>query len=315
MEALVPLPLSSTSLDRYRLRLRQRNRGLFPGPHLVRRKGQSLEFRELRPYVPGDDIRYVDWRASARHGMRRELLVRTFELEAQTRVVISIDSRDSMRLPTAASKLQVALWLAEALSYIAGRSGDRVALHSLFSSSPETSVIELGSRTRRDHIRRALQRFAPGPRRDQPLCLGPLDHALPPASIWLLITDLYFQPDDVESLAIRIRRAQNGMRWVILADLDSWPLERSLLGDGLRRVEGPGPQQLDPRLKVTQQAVQNVERNIANLKAGFDRSARAGGYDRMHWEWPHESEASLLELFEEKFFGDPIICRTLMKDE
>src|SRR5579872_4732283 len=221
MEALVPLPVSSTSLDRYRLRLRQRNRGLLPGPHLVRRKGQSLEFRELRPYVPGDDIRYVDWRASARHGAERELLVRTFELEAQTRVVISIDARDSMRLPAAAPKLQMALWLAEALAYIAGRSGDRVAIHSLFTPAAESSLIEMRNRTGREQIRRVLRRFEPAPRTAHPLCLRPLDDALPPASIWMVITDLYLQPQELQDLANRIRQAQNGLRWVILADLDS----------------------------------------------------------------------------------------------
>ena len=125
------LPVSSSQLDRYRLRLRQRDRGTVAGAHLIRQRGQSLEFREFRPYLPGDDIRHVDWRASARHHRREELVVRTFEHEVQTRVVISIDTRATMRLPEVAPKLQLALWFAEAMSYIAGRSGDSVALHAL----------------------------------------------------------------------------------------------------------------------------------------------------------------------------------------
>ena len=155
------LPVSSSQLDRYRLRLRQRDRGTVAGAHLIRQRGQSLEFREFRPYLPGDDIRHVDWRASARHHRRDELVVRTFEHEVQTRVVVSIDTRATMRLPEVASKLQLALWFAEAMAYIAGRSGDSVALHALEGGQ----VVELGSSADRWRIRRALQRVSAPKRR------------------------------------------------------------------------------------------------------------------------------------------------------
>ena len=148
------LPIPSSQLDRYRLRLRQRDRGTVAGAHLIRQRGQSLEFREFRPYLPGDDIRHVDWRASARHHRRGELVVRTFEHEVQTRVVISIDTRATMRLPDVASKLQLARWFAEAMAYIAGRSGDSVALHAL----ERGQVVELGTSADRWRIRHALQR-------------------------------------------------------------------------------------------------------------------------------------------------------------
>ncbi len=152
---LEALPIPSSQLDRYRLRLRQRDRGTVAGAHLIRQRGQSLEFREFRPYLPGDDIRHVDWRASARHHRREELVVRTFEHEVQTRVVISIDTRATMRLPEVASKLQIARWFAEAMSYIAGRSGDSVALHAL----ERGQVVELGTSADRWRIRHALQRL------------------------------------------------------------------------------------------------------------------------------------------------------------
>src|SRR4029079_13847458 len=135
------LPVPSSQLDRFRLRLRQRDRGTVARAQLLCQRGQSLEFREFRPYLPGDDIRHVDWRASARHHRRDELVVRTFEHEVQTRVVISIDTGATMRLPEVAPKLQLARWFAEAMCYIAGRSGDSVALHAIDSGQ----VVELGS--------------------------------------------------------------------------------------------------------------------------------------------------------------------------
>src|SRR6185436_393695 len=179
------LPVPSSQLDRFRLRLRQRDRGTVAGAHLIRQRGQSLEFREFRPYLPGDDIRHVDWRASARHHRRDELVVRTFEHETQTRLVISIDARATMRLPDRAPKLQLATWLAEAIAYIAGRSGDSVALHALYGSA-HGSIVELGSSCDRWRIRRGLQRLT-APPRDRSGPAAPawtaLERALPPGSV------------------------------------------------------------------------------------------------------------------------------------
>src|SRR4029078_6674613 len=101
------LPVPSSQLDRFRLRLRQRDRGTVAGAHLIRQRGQSLEFREFSPSWPGDNTRHVDWRASARHHRRDELVVRTFEHEVQTRVVISLDTRATMRLADAEPKLEL----------------------------------------------------------------------------------------------------------------------------------------------------------------------------------------------------------------
>ena len=308
------LPLSSAQLDRYRLRLRQRDRATVPGAHLIRQRGQSLEFREFRPYLPGDDIRHVDWRASARHHRRDELVIRTFDHEAQTRLVISIDTRPSMRLPDLAPKLQLALWFAEAIAYIAGRSGDSVALHALYGSA-HGPVVELGSSCDRWRIRRALLRLRTPPA-DQPRpSWTALERALPPGSVWLVLTDLYFEQEaDVTGLAARVRNAQQGSRWVVVVDFDSWACEIARMGRGLRRIDGPGIGGRDVRLKVTDDALDGVKGRIDERKRRFDRGAAAGGYDRLHWTWPAEATPAPAAIFREHFFGQAIVRRLVMTD-
>jgi hypothetical protein len=318
------LPLPSSQLDRYRLRLRQRDRGTVAGAHLIRQRGQSLDFREFRPYLPGDDIRHVDWRASARHHRRDELLVRTFEHEVQTRVVISIDTRATMRLPEVASKLQLALWFAEAMSYIAVRSGDSVALHALESGR----VIELGSSADRWRIRRALQRVSDGtvdvPRakvdssaeaRKAKVDWTTLERALPPGSVWLVLTDLYFADEaEVRSLAARVRNAQQGSRWVVVVDFDSWACETHRVGHGLHRLEGPGVSAPELRVRVTPGLLEDVKGRIDGRKRRFDRAAAAGGYDRLRWTWPAEANPASTAIFREHFFGQEIVRRLVMRD-
>jgi len=333
------LPLTSSQLDRFRLRLRQRDRGTVAGAHLIRQRGQSLEFREFRPYLPADDIRHVDWRASARHHRRDELVVRTFEHEVQTRVVISIDTRATMRLPEVASKLRLARWFAEAMAYIAGRSGDSVALHALESGQ----VIELGSSSDRRRIRQALQRVCTlnrhatasspeparrareersggrGPASDEPRFGAEprlrLERALPPGSVWIVLTDLYFADEaDVMSLAARVRNAQQGSRWVVVVDFDSWACETHRVGHGLHRLEGPGVSALELRVRLTSSLLDEVKGRIDERKRRFDRAAAAGGYDRLRWAWPAKADPAATDIFREHFFGQEIVHRLVMPD-
>ena len=305
------LPLPSSQLDRYRLRLRQRDRGTVAGAHLIRQRGQSLEFREFRPYLPGDDIRHVDWRASARHHRRDELVVRTFEHEVQTRLVISIDTGATMRLPEVASKLQLARWFAEAMAYIAGRSGDSVALHALESGQ----VIELGSSADRWRIRRALQRVSAPKPTSSARSFTALERALPPGSVWLVLTDLYFADEaDVMSLAARVRNAQQGSRWVVVVDFDSWACETRRVGHGLHRLDGPGVSAPELRVRLTSGLLDEVKGRIDERKRRFDRAAAAGGYDRLRWTWPAEADPAPAAIFREHFFGQEIVHRLVMPD-
>lgn len=304
------LPLPSSQLDRYRLRLRQRDRGTVAGAHLIRQRGQSLEFREFRPYLPGDDIRHVDWRASARHHRRGELVVRTFEHEVQTRVVISVDARATMRLPEVAPKLQLALWFAEAMAYIAARSGDSVAVHGIDGGQ----VVELGSSADRWRIRRALQRVS-APKPAAKVEWSALERALPPGSVWLVLTDLYFADDaEVMALAARVRNAQQGSRWVVVVDFDSWACETHRVGHGLRRLEGPGVSAPELRVRLTSGLLDDVEGRIDERKRRFDRAAAAGGYDRLRWTWPAEADPAPTAIFREHFFGQEIVRRLVMPD-
>ena len=261
--------------------------------------------------MPGDDIRHVDWRASARH-RPGELVVRTFEHEVQTRVVISIDAGETMRLPDVAPKLQLARWFAEAMAYIASRSGDSVALHALEGGR----AIELGSSADRWRIRHALERVCmPKARTATGFGAEPRQKTLPPGSVWLVLTDLYFADDaDVMALAARIRNAQQGSRWVVVVDFDSWPCETHRVGHGLYRLDGPGVSVPELRVRLTPGLLDDVKGRIDERKRRFDRAAAAGGYERLRWTWPAEANPAASAIFREHFFGQEIVRRLVMPD-
>ncbi|SJM54351.1 Possible membrane protein [Gulosibacter sp. 10] len=89
-------------------------------------RGQGTEFDSLRDYVRGDDVRSIDWRATAR---RQELVVRTWRPERDRRVIIVIDTgRTAAARIEDETRIDTAIESALLLSALATRAGDRVDL-------------------------------------------------------------------------------------------------------------------------------------------------------------------------------------------
>ena len=94
------------------------------GRSAVRVRGQGTEFDSLREYVRGDDVRSIDWRASARN---RNVVVRTWQPERDRRVVLVLDtSRFSAGRVDDVPRLDSAMEAALLLTALAARAGDRV---------------------------------------------------------------------------------------------------------------------------------------------------------------------------------------------
>jgi uncharacterized protein (DUF58 family) len=95
---------------------------VFAGNHVAREKAEGIEFADLRPFVPGDRIRHVNWRASARRG---ELWVNEHHAERNADVVILLDSFAEARVGVQ-STLDPALRAAATLAARYLRQKDRV---------------------------------------------------------------------------------------------------------------------------------------------------------------------------------------------
>jgi len=94
-------------------------------------RGQGTEFDSLRDYVRGDDVRSIDWRATARKssGTRSNLVVRTWRPERDRRVVIVVDSgRTSAARIDNEPRIDTAFESALLLAALASSAGDRVDL-------------------------------------------------------------------------------------------------------------------------------------------------------------------------------------------
>jgi uncharacterized protein (DUF58 family) len=94
------------------------------GQHRALLRGQGSEFDSLREYVIGDDVRSIDWRATAR---RRDVMVRTWRPERDRRILIVLDTgRTSAGRVGGVPRLDASMDAALLLTALAARAGDRI---------------------------------------------------------------------------------------------------------------------------------------------------------------------------------------------
>lgn len=133
------------------IRARRLVNDLFLGEYKAVFRGRGVEFHELRPYVPGDDVRALDWRTLARTG---EAFIRRYTEDRDLTAVFVVDvSRSQWAGAEPSSKADLAAEVCAVLALAAIRNRDRVGL-LLFASKPERYVRPQGGAT---HVLRVVR--------------------------------------------------------------------------------------------------------------------------------------------------------------
>src|SRR5438067_1685081 len=166
--------------------------GFINGLHRAPYFGASIDFAEHRGYVPGDDIRRVDWRLYARTD---RYYVKQYEADTNTNFCALLDVSRSMGFGSrGVSKLEYASYLAACLAYLAHRQRDRVGIIT-FDSDIVAHVPP--SAKHFDILLHTLDRATPA----RPGSLaGPINKVAEHfrrRSVIVLISDFYEEPDVV----------------------------------------------------------------------------------------------------------------------
>jgi uncharacterized protein (DUF58 family) len=132
--------------------------GLRTGEHRSPFHGFSAEFSQYRPYRPGDDLKYLDWKVLARTD---RLYTRQFKETTNLSAMLVIDASASMAFPVggsagAVSKFAYARMIAAALAYLLVQQGDAVGL----MTSVNGKLVYLPPRGGKTHLRRLLAELA-----------------------------------------------------------------------------------------------------------------------------------------------------------
>lgn len=191
--------------------------GVINGSHRSPFFGSSVDFAEHRGYVPGDDIRRVDWRVFARTD---KYYIKEFEADSNANFSVLLDVSKSMAFGSPITKLDYARTLAACLTYLVSKQRDRVGLVTF-----DEEVVEHvpPSAKHVDVVLHALDRV----QARRPGRLGPplrkLAEHFGRRGIVVLVSDLYEEPDEVLDAISLIRYRGNDV--VIFHVLDRAEIE------------------------------------------------------------------------------------------
>ena len=193
-------------------------------------KGQGMEFHEVRPYSPGDEVRSIDWNVTARMG---DPYVRRYHEERELSVMLVVDVSGSADFGSVRRfKRDLATELAAVLSFAATTNNDRVGL-LIFTDRIELLI---PPRKGRRHVLRLIRDmlvFEPeGKGTDIKLALDTVNLVLQRHSIIFLVSDFLVDPEEYkQAMAVTNRRHD-----VVAIDLHD-PMEREIPDVGLLVLE------------------------------------------------------------------------------
>jgi len=146
------------AVRRIEIRTRRLVQEVFSGEYHSVFKGTGMEFREVREYVPGDDVRTIDWNVTARTG---DPFVKLFEEERELTVMLAVDmSRSGWFGTTGRTKVEIAAELCGVLAFSAIANKDKVGL-VLFSDHVEKFIPPAKGKSHVLRIIRELLTFTP----------------------------------------------------------------------------------------------------------------------------------------------------------
>lgn len=220
-------PDAVSKLSNMELRARLVVEGFITGLHKSPYHGFSVEFAEHRQYMPGDEIRRIDWRV---YGKTDRYYVKQFEEETNLKSHIVIDTSASMRFASEIdkkgtkriSKIEYASFIAASLAYLMVQQRDAVGL-MLYDSDIRTTIPPHATK---QHLRRVLvelEKVRPTSSTNSAAALHLLAERISRRGFVVVLSDLFDDPDKVMAALKHFRH--NNHEVLVMHVLD--PLERT----------------------------------------------------------------------------------------
>jgi uncharacterized protein (DUF58 family) len=216
------------------LRARSIVAGFISGMHRSAYHGFSVEFAEHRQYVPGDDIRYIDWRILGRSD---RFYIKEYEEETNLRCNILVDASKSMAYrgrEAKFSKFEYGCFLAASLAYLLTHQQDAAGLIT-FDSRVRMRLPPATGKAHLNNFVSVLENTQPDLSTDVKILFHRLAEELHRRSMVVLISDLLADADDVVSGLEHMCHAGHELVVLHVMDDDEWhfPFVENVMFEGL----------------------------------------------------------------------------------
>ena len=226
-------------IGRLGLRAQHVVEGFLSGLHQSPYKGFSIEFADRREYVPGDDLRHIDWRVYAKAD---RYVIKEYEVETNLRTYLLLDAIASMRYPED-SKARMNKWtyastLAASLAYLLVHQQDGAGL-MLFDSEIRAQLPVSSNRANLHHMVELIERSRPERATDTRVLFRYLADQLPRRSMIVIISDLLTDVDEIVRGLERFRFGKHDVIVMHVLDRDEleFPFTDRTLFEGLEQVD------------------------------------------------------------------------------
>jgi len=215
---------------RLELATRRLVRDLVAGDYASAFRGRGLEFSEVREYTPGDEVRSIDWRVTARLGVP---YVRRYEEERELTLVLAVDASASAKVGSRLrTKAELASEVAAVMALAGARHHDRIGVAFVTDRLEHYVEPKKGRRQALRVVSDVLGWQPANPHTNLEAALTELEAALPPRAVVILLSDL--QADGFEIPLARIARRHE----VVAVQLTD-ALEQALPDAGLVELWDP----------------------------------------------------------------------------
>ena len=179
-------------LDQFHLALKKNSSEVKQGEQKSDYSGQGMIFKDHKEYVPGDDIRRIDWKAYARTG---EYFVKRFQEEKNVTLHIVVDRSSSMDYGEV-NKYEYAAKLGLALAYMTSKTNDRFH-YSVFSETL-TDLTSARRNANFPQLVKTLNSLRKTPESKVDSCLTEYSSRIKNKSVVVILSDFLVEPEKVE---------------------------------------------------------------------------------------------------------------------
>jgi len=264
-------PAVLAEISRLDLRARQVVEGFVSGHHKSPRKGYSVEFAEHREYVPGDDIRHIDWKL---WGREDRFYIKQYEEETNLRCQVLLDISESMRFGKGPlSKFEYAATAAAALCFLLLKQRDAVGMR-LFDDALRSTVPVSSNWSSLQNILTLVEPLKPQRKTDFSLPLRDFADQAGRRSMVVLFSDLFAPVETIEAGLRQLRHKRHEV--LLLHVLDetelTFPFEDNTKFLGLEQMPDliAEPRSLrDGYLEVLHEFLARVRRSCASMRIDY----------------------------------------------